>query len=123
MPRPSSPLPAPPPPLPPPSPSRSSSSPPRFSNERCCNSFCLLNGRVVRIIARNLFVIPSKFLHFFKLSLALQIQNEGHYLQFGAKDALLNALLMAAKRFRSGPPQVRLTHFLEGLGYGFVLFV
>jgi hypothetical protein len=53
----------------------------------------------------------------------LQIQNEGHYLQFGAKDALLNALLLAAKRFSSGPPQVRLTHFLEGLGSGFVLFV
>jgi hypothetical protein len=34
----------------------------------------------------------------------LQIQNEGHYLQFGAKDALLNALLLAAKRFNSGPP-------------------
>jgi len=34
----------------------------------------------------------------------LQIQNEGHSLQFGAKDALLNALLLAAKRFSSGPP-------------------
>ncbi|XP_059452745.1 transportin MOS14 isoform X1 [Corylus avellana] len=35
-----------------------------------------------------------------------KIQNEGHYLQFGAKDALLNALLLAAKRFSSGPPQL-----------------
>lgn len=36
----------------------------------------------------------------------LQIQNEGSYLQSGAKDALLNALLLAAKRFSSGPHQV-----------------
>lgn len=36
----------------------------------------------------------------------LQIQNEGNYLQMGAKDALLNALLLAAKRFSLGPPQV-----------------
>ncbi|XP_059669896.1 transportin MOS14 isoform X3 [Cornus florida] len=35
-----------------------------------------------------------------------KIQNEGYYLQFGAKDALLNALLMAAKKFSSGPPQL-----------------
>lgn len=35
-----------------------------------------------------------------------QIQNESYYLQLGAKDALLNALLLAAKRFTSGPPQV-----------------
>ncbi|KAL5581494.1 hypothetical protein UlMin_013936 [Ulmus minor] len=35
-----------------------------------------------------------------------KIQNEGYYLQFGAKDALLNALIVAAKRFSSGPPQL-----------------
>lgn len=38
--------------------------------------------------------------------MTLQIQNEGYYLQLGVKDALLNALLLAAKRFSSGPPQV-----------------
>ncbi|XP_010249401.1 PREDICTED: transportin MOS14 isoform X2 [Nelumbo nucifera] len=35
-----------------------------------------------------------------------KIQNEGYYLQLGAKDALLNALLLAAKRFSTGPPQL-----------------
>ncbi|KAF5958590.1 hypothetical protein HYC85_005815 [Camellia sinensis] len=35
-----------------------------------------------------------------------KIQNEGYYLQLGAKDALLNALLVAAKRFSSGPSQL-----------------
>ncbi|XP_030461321.1 transportin MOS14 [Syzygium oleosum] len=35
-----------------------------------------------------------------------KIQNEGHCLQLGAKEALLNALLVAAKRFSSGPPQL-----------------
>ncbi|XP_020414990.1 transportin MOS14 isoform X4 [Prunus persica] len=35
-----------------------------------------------------------------------KIQNEGCYLQSGAKDALLNALLVAAKRFSSGPHQL-----------------
>ncbi|KAM3760806.1 hypothetical protein ACB098_01G220400 [Castanea mollissima] len=36
-----------------------------------------------------------------------KIQNEGCFLQLGAKDALLNALLVAAKRFSSsGPPQL-----------------
>ncbi|KAF6134047.1 hypothetical protein GIB67_038338 [Kingdonia uniflora] len=35
-----------------------------------------------------------------------KIQNEGYYLQFGAKDALLNALLLAAKKFSLGPPQL-----------------
>ncbi|KAI8030118.1 hypothetical protein LOK49_LG01G00002 [Camellia lanceoleosa] len=38
-------------------------------------------------------------------SAILQIQNEGYYLQLGAKDALLNALLVATKRFSSGPSQ------------------
>ncbi|XP_020533475.2 transportin MOS14 isoform X2 [Jatropha curcas] len=35
-----------------------------------------------------------------------KIQSEGYYLQLGVKDALLNALLVAAKRFSSGPPQL-----------------
>uniref|UniRef100_A0A803MML9 Exportin-1/Importin-beta-like domain-containing protein n=1 Tax=Chenopodium quinoa TaxID=63459 RepID=A0A803MML9_CHEQI len=35
-----------------------------------------------------------------------KIHNEGYYLQSGAKDALLNALLVAARRFSSGPPQL-----------------
>ncbi|KAI4348420.1 hypothetical protein L6164_009146 [Bauhinia variegata] len=35
-----------------------------------------------------------------------KIQNEGYQLQLGAKDALLNALLLAAKRFSTGPPQL-----------------
>lgn len=35
-----------------------------------------------------------------------KIQNEGYYLQLGVKDALLNALLVAAKKFSSGPPQL-----------------
>lgn len=35
-----------------------------------------------------------------------KIQSEGHSLQLGVKDALLNALLVAAKRFSSGPPQL-----------------
>ncbi|XP_068665296.1 transportin MOS14 isoform X2 [Aristolochia californica] len=35
-----------------------------------------------------------------------KIQNEGYYLQLGAKDALLNALLVAAKKFSLGPLQL-----------------
>lgn len=35
-----------------------------------------------------------------------KIQNEGCYLQLGAKEALLNALLVAAHRFSTGPPQL-----------------
>ncbi|KNA10892.1 hypothetical protein SOVF_140110 isoform B [Spinacia oleracea] len=35
-----------------------------------------------------------------------KIHNEGYYLQSVAKDALLNALLVAARRFSSGPPQL-----------------
>jgi hypothetical protein len=37
-----------------------------------------------------------------------QIQNEGYLLQQQAKDALLNALLLAATRFCLGPTQVSL---------------
>jgi len=42
----------------------------------------------------------------------LQIQNEGYLLQLGVKDALLNALLLAVKRFSTGPPQVHCFSFL-----------
>ncbi|XP_047161486.1 transportin MOS14 isoform X3 [Vigna umbellata] len=35
-----------------------------------------------------------------------KIQNEGYLLQLGVKDALLNALLLAVKRFSTGPPQL-----------------
>ncbi|XP_043724641.1 importin-13 isoform X3 [Telopea speciosissima] len=35
-----------------------------------------------------------------------KIQNEGYYLQLGAKEALLNALLLAAEKFSLGPPQL-----------------
>ncbi|CAL1398449.1 unnamed protein product [Linum trigynum] len=35
-----------------------------------------------------------------------KIHSEGHYLQSGPKRALLNALLLAAKRFSAGPPQL-----------------
>ncbi|KAG8656082.1 transportin MOS14 isoform X2 [Manihot esculenta] len=35
-----------------------------------------------------------------------KIQSEGYYLKLEVKDALLNALLVAAKRFSSGPPQL-----------------
>ncbi|XP_052728279.1 transportin MOS14 isoform X3 [Vigna angularis] len=35
-----------------------------------------------------------------------KIQNEGYLLQLGVKDALLNALLLAVKRFSTGPPQI-----------------
>lgn len=35
-----------------------------------------------------------------------KIQSEGYYLQLGAKDALLHALLLAAERFSLGPPQL-----------------
>ncbi|KAH9622089.1 hypothetical protein KSS87_005277 [Heliosperma pusillum] len=35
-----------------------------------------------------------------------KILSEGYYLQSGVKDAVLNALLLAAKRFSRGPPQL-----------------
>ncbi|KAK3013716.1 hypothetical protein RJ639_008424 [Escallonia herrerae] len=35
-----------------------------------------------------------------------KIQNEGYFLQLEVKDALLNALLVAARKFSSGPPQL-----------------
>ncbi|XP_029125727.1 importin-13 isoform X2 [Cajanus cajan] len=40
------------------------------------------------------------------LDFVTEIQNEGYLLQLGAKDALLNALLIAVKRFSTGPPQL-----------------
>ncbi|KAK4272279.1 hypothetical protein QN277_020861 [Acacia crassicarpa] len=51
---------------------------------------------------------PSDFeVEFFAAQiLKRKIQNEGYQLQLGAKDALLNALLLAAKRFSTGPPQL-----------------
>ncbi|XP_028778156.1 transportin MOS14-like, partial [Neltuma alba] len=51
---------------------------------------------------------PSDFeVEFFAAQiLKRKIQNEGYLLQLGAKDALLNALLLAAKRFSTGPPQL-----------------
>ncbi|XP_027188438.1 transportin MOS14 isoform X3 [Cicer arietinum] len=42
-----------------------------------------------------------------------KIQNEGYLLQSGVKDALVNALLLAVKRFSSGHPQVRAGCFSE----------
>ncbi|CAH9088958.1 unnamed protein product [Cuscuta epithymum] len=44
-----------------------------------------------------------------------KIQNEGCHLQLGAKDALLNALLLAARRYSSGPPQQLLTQICLAL--------
>lgn len=35
-----------------------------------------------------------------------KIQNEGYHLQLGVKGSLLNALLLAARRFSLGPPQL-----------------
>lgn len=55
------------------------------------------------IVCQN--VVPHKTILLINYVI-LQIQNEGTYLQPGAKDALLNALLLAAKRFSSGPHQV-----------------
>lgn len=50
---------------------------------------------------------PDLELHFFAAQiLRRKIQNEGHLLQVGAKDALLNALLVAARTFCLGPPQL-----------------
>lgn len=44
--------------------------------------------------------------------LGFQIQNEASNLQSTAKDALLNALLLAAKRYSSGVPQVLYPFFV-----------
>ncbi|KAL2575844.1 hypothetical protein AAZV13_16G040200 [Glycine max] len=52
--------------------------------------------------------LPANFeVEFFAAQiLKRKIQNEGYLLQLGAKDALLNALLLAVKRFSTGPPQL-----------------
>ncbi|XP_020245625.1 LOW QUALITY PROTEIN: importin-13 [Asparagus officinalis] len=54
------------------------------------------------------FLSPADFeVEFFAAQiLRRKIQSEGYYLQLGVKDALLNALLVAAKRFSLGPPQL-----------------
>ncbi|KAL2320426.1 hypothetical protein Fmac_029395 [Flemingia macrophylla] len=54
------------------------------------------------------FPLASNFeVEFFAAQiLKRKIQNEGYLLQLGAKDALLNALLLAVKRFSTGPPQL-----------------
>ncbi|XP_022148144.1 transportin-3 isoform X2 [Momordica charantia] len=51
--------------------------------------------------------VPELEVEFFAAQiLKRKIQNEGYLLQLGVKDALLNALLVAAKKFSSGPPQL-----------------
>lgn len=60
----------------------------------------------VWIIECLFFKSAAIYNHIAYRNVTLQIQNEGCYLQSGAKDALLNALLVAAKRFSSGPHQV-----------------
>ncbi|RAL47986.1 hypothetical protein DM860_016187 [Cuscuta australis] len=55
---------------------------------------------------RHLLVSNFEVEFFAAQVLKRKIQNEGGCLQLGAKDALLNALLLAAKRYSSGPPQL-----------------
>lgn len=67
-------------------------------------------------VATSLLTSPDRLLSPLPLSFEVEffaaqilrrkIQNEGYYLQLGAKDALLNALLLAAQRFNLGPPQL-----------------
>ncbi|KAG1370278.1 putative Transportin MOS14 [Cocos nucifera] len=67
-------------------------------------------------VATSLLTSPDRVLPSLPLSFEVEffaaqilrrkIQNEGYYLQVGAKDALLNALLLAAQRFSLGPPQL-----------------
>ncbi|KAL0344201.1 UNVERIFIED_CONTAM: hypothetical protein Sangu_1307500 [Sesamum angustifolium] len=54
---------------------------------------------------RHLFLSEYEVEFFAAQILKRKIQNEGYNLHLAAKDALLNALLVAAKRFSSGPPQ------------------
>ncbi|XP_031391931.1 importin-13 isoform X2 [Punica granatum] len=50
---------------------------------------------------------PDFELEFFAAQiLKRKIQGEGYYLQLGTKEALINALFLAAKRFSSGPSQL-----------------
>ncbi|KAL8139982.1 hypothetical protein V2J09_006003 [Rumex salicifolius] len=52
-------------------------------------------------------LLPGFEVEFFAAQiLKRKIHNEGYYLHAAAKDTLLNALLLAAKRFSSGPPQL-----------------
>ncbi|CAN0876030.1 Transportin MOS14 [Linum grandiflorum] len=52
-------------------------------------------------------LLSNSELHFFAAQiLKRKIRSEGRYLQSGPKHSLLNALLFAAKRFSSGPPQL-----------------
>ncbi|KAL6508123.1 hypothetical protein OROHE_021665 [Orobanche hederae] len=51
-------------------------------------------------------LFPSEVEFFSAQILKRKIEHEGHILHLAAKDALLNALLLAAKRFCSGPPQL-----------------
>ncbi|KAL0351215.1 UNVERIFIED_CONTAM: hypothetical protein Sradi_4270700 [Sesamum radiatum] len=55
---------------------------------------------------RHLFLSEYEVEFFAAQILKRKIQNEGYNLHLAAKDALLNALLVAAKRFSSGPPQL-----------------
>ncbi|XP_062105267.1 transportin MOS14 isoform X1 [Humulus lupulus] len=66
-------------------------------------------------VATSILTSPSSqnsFLSHFELEffaaqiLKRKIQNESQFLHSPVKDALLNALLLAAKRFSSGPPQL-----------------
>ncbi|OVA17318.1 Exportin-1/Importin-beta-like [Macleaya cordata] len=55
---------------------------------------------------RSSFLVDFEVEFFAAQILKRKIQTEGYYLQLGAKDALLNALLLAAKKFSLGPPQL-----------------
>ncbi|KAJ0113292.1 hypothetical protein Patl1_02485 [Pistacia atlantica] len=55
---------------------------------------------------RHTFLADFEVEFFAAQILKRKIQNEGFYLQSAVKDALLNALLMAAKGYSSGPPQL-----------------
>ncbi|GFQ01128.1 importin-13 [Phtheirospermum japonicum] len=54
----------------------------------------------------HLFLSDYELEFFSAQILKRKIENEGHNLHLAAKDALLNALLLAAKRFCSGPSQL-----------------
>ncbi|XP_019161491.1 PREDICTED: transportin MOS14 isoform X3 [Ipomoea nil] len=64
---------------------------------------------------RHQFISDYEVQFFAAQVLKRKIQNEGCYLQLGAKDALLNALLLAAKRYSSGPHQQLLTQICLAL--------
>ncbi|XP_031094911.1 transportin MOS14 isoform X1 [Ipomoea triloba] len=64
---------------------------------------------------RHQFISDYEVQFFAAQVLKRKIQNEGCYLQLGAKEALLNALLLAAKRYSSGPHQQLLTQICLAL--------